>query len=184
MDYTFEAFESIPRLVRACVISEKIDGTNAQVFIPDDLSCVRAGSRSRWITPEDDNHGFARWVKENEAELLKLGPGRHFGEWWGSGIQRRYDLKEKRFSLFNSGRWTDDVRPSSCHVVPILYSGIFSTEIVDETLAKLALGGSAASPGFMKPEGVVVYLAAARKLFKKTIGDDGHKGDAYQAVQP
>ena len=175
-DHPFEAFESIPRLIRTCVISEKIDGTNAQVFIPDDLSCVLAGSRSRWITPADDNAGFARWVEANAAELMKLGPGRHFGEWWGAGIQRRYGLTEKRFSLFNTGRWTDDVRPACCHVVPVLYSGLFSTEVVDETLRKLAAEGSAAAPGFMKPEGVVVYLNAARKLFKKTLEGDAHKG--------
>src|SRR5678815_2758188 len=101
----FEAFESIPRISRACVISEKIDGTNAQVYIPDDSSYVLAGSRNRWITPEDDNYGFATWVRDNATELLKLGPGRHFGEWWGAGIQRRYGLTEKRWSLFNSGRW-------------------------------------------------------------------------------
>jgi RNA ligase-like protein len=183
-DYVFEAFESIPRLSRACVISEKIDGTNAQVFIPDGLSCIRAGSRNRWISVDDDNHGFARWVEDNKTELMKLGPGRHYGEWWGAGIQRRYDLKEKRFSLFNSGRWTDDVRPACCHVAPVLYSGIFTTGVVEEALAKLARDGSAASPGFMKPEGVVVYLAAARKLFKKTIGYDGHKGDAFASRQP
>ncbi len=61
------------------------------------------GSRTRWITAQDDNHGFARWVEGNKQELLKLGAGRHFGEWWGSGIQRGYGLQkgEKRFSLFN-----------------------------------------------------------------------------------
>lgn len=36
--------------------------------------------------------------------------------------------------------------------------------------------GSAAAPGFMDPEGVVVYVAAARTLFKKTIKGDAHKG--------
>jgi len=182
-DYVFEAFDSIPRLVRSCFITEKIDGTNAQVFIPDDLSCIRAASRTRWITPGDDNHGFARWVADNADELMKLGPGRHYGEWWGAGIQRRYGLSEKRFSLFNSGRWSNQEsgRPSCCHVVPVLYNGEFSTAAVDEQLRRLETEGSVASPGFMKPEGVVIYLTAARKLFKKTIGDDGHKGDAFQA---
>ncbi|MCJ7726507.1 MAG: hypothetical protein MUP76_09000, partial [Acidimicrobiia bacterium] len=46
---------------------------------------------SRWITPEVDNYGFARWVKDHEEELRTgLGAGLHFGEWWGQGIQRRY----------------------------------------------------------------------------------------------
>ena len=46
----FVGFNKIPRLTRGCVVTEKIDGTNAQVFIPDDLSVVLAGSRNRWIT--------------------------------------------------------------------------------------------------------------------------------------
>jgi hypothetical protein len=69
------------------VITEKIDGTNASILITDDGSDIAGvGSRTRWITPEDDNHGFAKWVKANHEELLKLGPGHHFGEWWGNGI--------------------------------------------------------------------------------------------------
>src|SRR4051812_4307796 len=101
----FQAFPSIARLFRECVVTEKIDGTNGVVHVSDDGLTVTAGSRSRWITPEADNFGFARWVAEHAEELRALGPGFHFGEWWGSGIQRRYGLDEKRFSLFNVGRW-------------------------------------------------------------------------------
>lgn len=181
-EHPFEAFASIPRLIRSCVISEKIDGTNAQVFIPDDLSCVKAGSRSRWITPADDNYGFAAWVEANRDELLKLGPGRHFGEWWGAGIQRRYGMTEKRFSLFNAGRWSS-YRPACCHIVPVLYAGTFSTDAVEKALADLATEGSRAAPGFMKPEGVVVWLPVAKQLYKKTLGDDGHKSAKFQAAE-
>jgi hypothetical protein len=187
----FESFESIPRLSRECYITEKIDGTNAQVCVLD-TGEVLAGSRSRWITPADDNFGFARWVAEHEEELRTgLGVGRHYGEWWGAGIQRRYGLSEKRFSLFNSNRWADDAadrqgkdprvpppppRPECCHVVPVLWKGVFDSQIVDFMLKKLETEGSAAAPGFMKPEGVVVWHVGARKLFKKTIEGDGHKG--------
>lgn len=172
----FEAFSSIARLSRRCVISEKIDGTNAQVCILDNGRVI-AGSRSRWITPDDDNMGFARWVAEHENELRTgLGIGKHYGEWWGAGIQRRYDLKEKRFSLFNSSRWTDDVRPACCHVVPVIFDGVFTSKAVDVALEVLARDGSLASPGFMDPEGVVIYHVAADKLFKKTLKGDEHKG--------
>lgn len=174
----FEAFQSIPRLNKAgCVVTEKIDGTNAQVFITDDGE-VFAGSRTRWITPEADNYGFARWVVENKVELQKLGPGQHFGEWWGSGIQRRYGMNEKRFSLFNSARWADDrhVRPACCHVVPVLYAGPFDTTRIDVALKLLADGGSVAAPGYMNPEGIIVYHTASHSLFKKTLDGDGHKG--------
>lgn len=170
----FEAFSSIPRLKRGCVISEKIDGTNAQVYVGED-GTVLAGSRNRWITPDDDNCGFARWVAAHDDELRAgLGVGRHYGEWWGSGIQRRYGLSEKRFSLFNSGRWSSE-RPACCHVVPVLYAGEFSTNAVDAVLNSLAAYGSIAAPGFMQPEGIVVYVTASRQLYKVTLGDDGHK---------
>src|SRR5882762_4949927 len=55
---------------------------------------VYAQSRKRIITPEQDNFGFARWVYDNAETLVHdLGEGLHFGEWWGSGIQRGYGLE-------------------------------------------------------------------------------------------
>jgi len=169
---TFVEFPKIPRLRREIVITEKIDGTNAQVTVLED-GRVFAGSRSRWITPEDDNFGFARWVRENEEALrVGLGCGTHYGEWWGAGIQRRYDLKEKRFSLFNVHRWTDEVRPAICHVVPTLYKGSFADAAIEEALGRLRTNGSLASPGFMKPEGVVVFHTASQELYKVTIEKD------------
>lgn len=176
----FEAFPKIPRLRRGCVITEKIDGTNAQVYITDD-GLLLAGSRSRYITVKDDNYGFARWCEANRDELLKLGPGRHFGEWWGSGCQRGYGLAngEKRFSLFNVGRWAAETLPSCVSLVPVLYTGPFSSDIVDSIIEDLRVNGSKASPGFMKPEGIIVYHAAARSMFKVTLEkDEAHKGEA------
>jgi len=173
----FKPFDSIPRLSKTIVISEKIDGTNACIHVSDDGMTVTAGSRSRWITPGDDNFGFARWVHDHTDELRGLGPGYHYGEWWGAGIQRRYGLQEKRFSLFNAGRWETE-RPPCCHVVPVLYRGPFSLSAVDDELGRLAAEGSRAAPGFMQPEGIVVYHEASRQLFKKTLDGDGHKGAA------
>ena len=190
----FTEFPKIARLSRECVITEKIDGTNASIFIAEDGQPIElrsgrsepflCGSRTRWIFPESDNFGFARWAYEHIDELLQLGPGHHFGEWWGQGIQRKYGLDEKRFSLFNVGRWGEDRdrekfpvdRPACCHVVPVLYRGEFSTEAVVDTLDTLDTVGSAAAPGWMTPEGVVVWHEAARVLFKQTLGGDGAKG--------
>lgn len=177
----FKSFESISRLKRGCAITEKIDGTNGLIWIDDNVSEVHAGSRNKWVTPQDDNAGWAKWVEDLAEELKRLGPGYHYGEWWGGGIQRRYGLKEKRFSLFNTGRWLQDgVRhsdvPECCHIVPLLYVGDFSTDTVEACLEKLRTEGSIAAPGFMNPEGVVVYMTQARKLFKVTLDGDGHKG--------
>ena len=173
----FEAFPKISRLRRGCCITEKIDGTNAAVVITEES--LAAGelytqSRSRYITPEDDNYGFARWAEEHKQELLGLGVGRHFGEWWGNGIQRKYGLTEKRFSLFNVARWADgrQPRPACCNVVPTLYWGEFDTRKVNDAIDQLRVGGSVAAPGFMSPEGIVVWHDAARLLFKMTIEKD------------
>lgn len=190
----FIAFQKIPRLHREIVITEKIDGTNACVVIeqgqPGDpqegyikgiqdgtfFFKIGAQSRSQAITLENDNHGFARWVYDNAENLLALGPGHHYGEWWGAGIQRRYGLNEKRFSLFNVHRW-GETRPSCCHVVPILWRGLFNTGEIYDALEMLRLKGSQAAPGFMKPEGIIIFHTAANALFKVTIEkDDEWKG--------
>lgn len=193
MAVEFNEFPKMARLSRDMIITEKVDGTNSSIFIqqevletkeaqPDVVALVefqgtsytiRAGSRNRWITPgkTSDNMGFARWVVDNAKELVKLGEGHHFGEWWGSGIQRGYDLKEKRFSLFNVSRWNED-RPSCCHVIPTLYEGKFDTAVADLMIELLRNEGSKASPGFMKPEGIVVWHVAANIGFKKTLEKD------------
>lgn len=216
----FIPFPKLSRLTRECVITEKLDGTNAQICIlprftwegPVDAGgaagqggeyLLFAGSRTRWIQPGNDNYGFAAWVQANAEELAKLGPGQHFGEWWGAGIQRRYGLTEKRFSLFNTSRWSPiprmhenlpDPGPhmpgvidavsgntiNCCFVVPTLFRGDFCTLAVEMLLDDLGRTGSHAAPGFMKPEGIVVYHTAAKTFFKKTLGGDGAKGGVPQ----
>ena len=57
-------------------------------------------------------------------------------------------------------------------VVPVLYQGPFGDQWVQAALDDLAANGSRAAPGFMDPEGVVVFLAASRTLFKVTLKND------------
>lgn len=169
----FIAMPKIPRLSRECIITEKIDGTNASIYIGEDGEFL-IGSRTRWITPEDDNFGFAKWAKEHEEELRQLGPGHHFGEWWGSNIQRGYGLAdgEREFSLFNVSRWEGIPIPSCVSLVPVLYKGEFSSRAVDEALFTLETTGSRTAIGFRQPEGIVIYHTAAKVLFKKTLKND------------
>lgn len=179
----FQAWGKTPRLNRQMVVTEKLDGTNAAVVIADrnkehslgaiavtDGYAVFAQSRKRFITPEADNYGFARWVSENAQGLVEaLGPGTHFGEWWGQGIQRGYGLKEKRFSLFNTNRWEyNDPRHEGVPglgTVPVLYVGLFDTGRIN-SIVTYELEESYAAPGFNNPEGVVVWHDAARQSFK------------------
>jgi hypothetical protein len=200
MTYEFQEFSKIPRLKREIVITEKVDGANAQIAIVELNSeealrdalndpyalvksgdnsgasavAIYSGSRNRWLTRDNDNFGFARWVHDNAFELSALGPGRHYGEWWGAGIQRRYGQTEKRFALFNVARWGDHNPPPACvGVVPILARG----ETVDPAvvLAELAERGSTIAPGFMQPEGIVVFHSASRQLYKMTLEMDQGK---------
>lgn len=192
----FQSFNKIARLSRPIVITEKIDGTNAQVTITEDGGFF-TGSRNRWITPESDNFGFSKWAHDHKDELVKLGVGSHFGEWWGCGIQRGYGLSERRWSLFNVGRWClagqtpkqlpqnnpkaepkfQDMLPACCHLVPVLWEGMFDTSEIAMTLHTLEIDGSSAAPGFMQPEGIIIYHRHSGVLFKKTIlKDDVPKG--------
>ena len=65
----FIGFPKMARLSREMVITEKIDGTNVSIYIPGMADAALTpgvpflvGSRTRWITPENDNFGFARWA--------------------------------------------------------------------------------------------------------------------------
>ncbi len=172
----FNPFPKMARLNRDIVVTEKIDGTNAQVYITEDGELL-VGSRTRWITPEQDNFGFAAWCRDNKEDLLKLGPGSHFGEWWGKGIQRGYGLDIRKFSLFNTHRWYDHsnhtrLAPECCEVVPVLYMGPFNEQSIKDEVDTLARHGSRAAPRYSDPEGVVIFHTAANAGFKITCKDD------------
>jgi hypothetical protein len=199
----FEKWPSIPRRSKEqMTITEKIDGTNAAIlFFPldaveggatpictvdtnDGLYGVWAQSRTRFIYPDSDNFGFARWVSDNAQALYDvLGIGRHYGEWWGQGIQCGYGLKEKRFSLFKAPRWQEiigafeDTTPvKGLRTVPILYSGKFLDGDMDRVVETLSKGSLAAPEFTGMPEGVVVYLREANTSYKILLeNDDIHK---------
>ena len=169
----FVEFKKITRLYEQDVcVTEKIDGTNGLVWVSEDLSVIRAGSRSRWISTTDDNYGFAKFVDENADELKKLGHGYHYGEWWGQGIQRKYGMDCKIFSLFNVKKWNDEaLRPSCCDVVPVLYSGLLTPEVLDRFSHPLERSECALKYDveFNKPEGVMFYFTGAGIYFKAPI---------------
>lgn len=206
----FEAWPKTPRLFKeGMIITEKIDGTNAAIgvvemryediplnalFVTGDDGrefALYAQSRNRIIAPASvggkgaDNYDFANWVWGNAKDLVRvLGPGLHFGEWWGAGIARNYGQTRRYFSLFNTSRWKHlaipearldlDV-PDELRVVPVLNIHQLDTEQVRLTLELLKVTGSQAAPGFMNPEGVCVFLPAVGRTFKVTFDGDEHK---------
>lgn len=185
----FRPWPKLSRWSRDVIITEKIDGTNACVIIRkvDETTTEFVGcqSRSKLITPDDDNYGFAKWAYSNGKFLAHvLGEGHHYGEWWGQGIQRNYGMKKKKFSLFNSTRWKDllninsvekmEISDIGLDVVPVLWEGSMDEahlrmQIVMQDLEQK---GSVASAGYMNPEGIVLFHSAAGTLFKKTFEND------------
>lgn len=175
MTIEFVEFPKIYRLGGPIIVTEKIDGTNACIIIEGNE--IAAQSRTMLITPENDNFGFARWVRDNKDMLIEiLGEGRHFGEWHGKGIQRGYGIAMKRFALFNTTRWNREEVESKSHgtvtVVPVLYTGEFDTEAFKLILESMRTGGSVMYPGFMRPEGIAIYDTRSGTGYKKTLERD------------
>ncbi|MEM7156741.1 MAG: RNA ligase family protein [Myxococcota bacterium] len=85
----------------------KLDGTNAGVQVFGEGKVV-AQSRTRLITPEKDNYGFAAWVHGSAAEFFGGLFERHgrvlvYGEWCGPGIQKKVaitSIERKIFAVF------------------------------------------------------------------------------------
>lgn len=202
----FQRFASLTRFSHDWTITEKIDGTNACIVIDPMASAddapyrdqviaeipgaihgefplyVLAQSRNNLITPAKDNAGFANWVANNAAELVEiLGVGRHFGEWCGAGIQRRYGLNIKKFALFNTHRWRDlaghpdgGLIGGQLTVVPVLAEGYMDNPgaVAMGAMSMMKQNGSVFAPGFMDPEGVVMRYNPSGTVFKKTFDYD------------
>lgn len=177
----FIPYPKIPRLMRPIIVTEKLDGCNAKILVTG-TGEIFAGGRNRWLRPrvsdkgsDPDQFGFAAWVANREEELWEeLGIGLHTGEWFGYRVNRNYDLKERRFALFNPKA---DWDPKHCTSVPVLYSGMYSQEAIYGCVEDLRRNGSHAVPGFMRPEGVVIFHTAAKTLAKITLEkDDAPKG--------
>lgn len=158
----FQAWPKIPRWKgERFVVTEKIDGTNGCIVVTVDGD-IFAQSRSKFLdeTSAGDNYGFCKWVNGHKNDLLSLGVGYHYGEWWGYGIQRGYGAPDKRFSLFNI--WHDSI-PECVSKVPFMGMN------VEEALNKLQAEGSQAFPGYMRPEGVVLRAKQPEPYYKLII---------------
>ncbi len=178
LDTSFHPWPKTPRWSKEMVtITEKLDGTNAQLLLLPDGQW-KAGSRNRWLSAESDNYSFHLWCSQNINELLKLGHGRHYGEWWGLGIQRGYGLFERRFSLFNVVRPYESL-PACVSLVPVLYKGPIDPQQIETCMESLTTSGSRAAPGYMKAEGLVIHHLSTQIRYKRlTENDTLHKGEA------
>lgn len=171
----FQSFGEILHLGKLKMsITQKVHGTNGQIYIYQNENNewqIKAGNRTRWLTLEEDNFGFAKYVEENKEEIIqKLGKGRHFGEWCGPLINSGEGLKENNFVLFNWERWNKKPLPCNMLVIPIIYVGKLSFEIIQERMDFLKEKGSRLVPGYMSPEGIVIQVGES--FFKKVFKDE------------
>lgn len=87
-----------------CYVFAKIDGINSSCYL-DDYGNIKAGSRNREVTLENDNQGFYARILENEkikAYLEKYPNHRLFGEYLVRHTVQTYrDDAWKRFYIFD-----------------------------------------------------------------------------------
>lgn len=192
----FKGWGSTPRWHKGLTITEKIDGTNACVVIYNGE--VKAQSRKRMITPDDDNMGFAKWVYDNAGALMDtLGYGYHYGEWFGPGIQKNpLGVESKRFALFHATKYTEANgyelnKVGGLETVPLLFHGQGSVETIPNVVDGLAMMGSqvrgakhvtttnAWGEQWTRPadsEGIIIWHKETQQRYKILLKDDAfHK---------
>jgi len=95
-----------------CYIFPKIDGTNSSIWLDNDLITIKAGSRNRELTLEDDNAGFYRWVLEQKMFVDYFNDFPYdilYGEWLVPHTLRTYNDDAWRkfyvFDVYTDGRY-------------------------------------------------------------------------------
>lgn len=184
----FVEWKKIYRLHREWEITEKIDGSNGVLYWSDEVNsplrlaevdglALFAGSRNRWLSEDADNFGFAKWAVANAAALRGLGPGYHFGEWMGLGIQRGYGLPDRRFLLFDFARH-EKLQAEAGWTIPVgavpflgMAHGEFLNEKAQETVTLLRGKGSFIND-FPKAEGIVIRHTQSNARFKILLDGD------------
>jgi len=107
------AYHNVAPRKRVFVGTVKLHGTNAGISLLDGQIVYR--SRTREITPDDDNSGFARHMSAHEAALREMLSAigddvSIFGEWCGAGVQSSVGISAEQklfvtFALRINGDW-------------------------------------------------------------------------------
>lgn len=151
------------------VITEKVDGTNALVYVDKNKGLVLAGSKEKWLVEGvNDNFDFLQYVNKNKEYLMySLKDGYNYGEYWGPGVGRSYNQEERFFSPFDGSG-----------AIPVLYRGKLSLEVLDSLVEDLTLNGSKLVLGYMHPEGLVI------QYMEKGYGTNGHMSANVDRIRP
>lgn len=173
----FKGWPKTPRLTNETFsITEKLDGTNAQIYIHED-GTIQAGSRTQWLSEEKDNYGFYKWVQERRGSLItNLAPGRYYGEFIGAGIQRKYNLSpDKRLYLFHlrenmllcepKSVCLSTLCDASVYFIPMLAEDIpfnILLETILDTHMSLLKNGSSVN-NYKYPEGMIIKSSSGQR---------------------
>jgi len=149
----------------------KLHGTNAAVQIRNRK--IFAQSRSSYVTPENDNMGFAKWVEENREYFENLSDSNDvitiFGEWCGSGIQKGTAINqigEKIFCVF-AVQYGDFIDETYNDIVKIEVDTFKINEFLQgPRLNMISLMSNIYSKPWMALEGVVVNFKDDNSLLK------------------
>lgn len=109
--------------------SVKLHGSNASIVKDMKTGRIYAQSRSRVITPKDDNMGFAKFVEDNltlfDAMFQNIDNyvehythALIYGEWCGKGIQKGAaicELETKKFFIFAIREYSDKLAPEKSY---------------------------------------------------------------------
>lgn len=119
-----QSFANICKLANSRNIGEvlyegsvKIHGTNASVVLESGVEAVTQ-SRTRIITPTDDNAGFSRFISNMTEPLFNPFPNTKiiiYGEWCGGNIQKNIAITglPKMFVVFDVVKMFEDKRSKS-----------------------------------------------------------------------
>lgn len=80
----------------------KLDGTNAGIQVLVD-GTIKTQSRTRMVTSQRDNKGFANWVENNKQLFSDCAKDVNFvifGEWCGEGIQKAVAISKIQKKIF------------------------------------------------------------------------------------
>lgn len=149
----------------------KLHGTNAGIRIVSQRLFPQ--SRSRVLTPKEDNYGFAAWVLQHRDYFAELPNGTLYGEWFGQGIQSKVAasrVKGKHFAPFQfrfpNGTCVNEPQilmpllemPLTCHPLPWLGDAF----VVDFR-----------NPDLAKAEALMAQVEAVDPFIRDTFGIEG-----------
>lgn len=131
----------------------KLHGTNSGILVRPD-GTVLAQSRSRIITPAEDNMGFATWVEANKSVFSEINrdvPVIIYGEWCGRGIQKGVAISaidKAIFTVFAIQFGTSESDDSSVYVDPDIIGDILADVYLPDNVYILPWEGNAVTVDF------------------------------------